>query len=217
MSRLKLVQKQKNRLNLAYMGKVGGGIAACAYAAVMMVGNIGKTTDTHANTMDEKTEIVYFENFDGYMNGATESTLWDIGGAQSVRTSEDYFFEVRKGEFLARAVGKEKTWTTAEIDIAHLQDVSVTVDLVEKGKMESSDYIHVLFQLDEGEAIHLGQNGKMDGEFNKALALEEYINGETLQVIVRVKNNEFNELHIFDNISVSGMEKQVENIEASLK
>lgn len=152
MGRIQLVQKQKGRLQLAQSwAKVGGGIAACAYCAMMMVGNIGQSTDSHANNLERVQEVVYQETFEDYMNGDTESSLWSIGDDKRKNASEDYYFEVRKGQYLARAVGKEKVWTSSDIDISNLEEVSVSVQVSQKGKMEGSDYISTFYQVDDQE------------------------------------------------------------------
>ena len=72
--------------------------------------------------------------------------------------------------------------------------------------MESDDYIRAYYRLDEGPETIFKVNGDKTGEFSYAIASQSDLSGKSLQLIVKVKNDDFNEKHFFDNVFVIGVD-----------
>lgn len=148
--------------------------------------------------------VLYEEDFSSYSNGATTSSKWSIVDAGcNVGTSQDYF-EVKSGRFEARDIQCEAVWTSSSIDISDYQNVSISVDLQETGSHESSDYIKLYYKLDNGSETLFSTNGNNTDDFNSRTASQSGLNGNSLQIVIRVRNDDGGEKHRFDNIEVAG-------------
>ncbi len=184
-------------------GMVASSFACMAFMLFVISGQVGNVEDSKADNVYLR---IYSEDFNSYLNGTNSSDLWERDSYYSASGGEeDFFFEVRTNKWMAQAIGKERTWKTADIDISGHDKVGAVIVFSEKGKMENDDYIRAYYQLDDGPETLFEVNGDKPGEFNWVIASQKDLAGETLKLIVKVKNNDFKERHFFDNVFVTGI------------
>lgn len=194
----------KVTLNTALIkGLVASSFACMAFMLFVISGQVGNVEDSKADNVYLR---IYSEDFNNYANGTTSSMLWDGEADKASSLGEDFYFEVRGSKWIAQAIGDERTWSTEEIDIKGHETVGAVIVFSEKGKMESDDYIRAYYSLDGGPEVMFDVNGDKSGEFNYAIASQSDLAGETLQLIVKVKNDDFKEKHFFDNVFVTGID-----------
>lgn len=151
--------------------------------------------------------VIYEEDFSSYSNGTTTSSKWSINAAGcNTGTNQDYF-EVQAGRFEARDIDCEAVWTSSPIDISSYQNVSISVDLQETGSLESNDYIKLYYKLNNGSETAFSTNGINTDDFSNLTASQTGLNGNTLQIVIRVRNDDGGEKHRFDDIEVKGTYK----------
>ncbi|MCP4538863.1 MAG: VWA domain-containing protein, partial [Chloroflexi bacterium] len=104
----------------------------------------------------------------------------------------------------ARDLDAEGVWTSELIDISAYSDVSLSVDLSESGRLENTDYIRVYYKLDGGSETLFATNGSNTDDFDNATASQTGLNGSSVVIVIRVKNDVGSEYHRFDNVLVEG-------------
>jgi len=148
---------------------------------------------------------LYFEDFEDLAVGATS----DVGSTAWTRTlgSADYA-EVRSNsgnkEFETRDTDSEVVWRSASIDISAYTTVNASVFLQSKSLdgdvFEGSDYIRAYYLVDGGAEVALTNgdftgavgadiNGNGDTETDTATATILGLSGNTLEIIVRMRNS----------------------------
>ncbi len=148
---------------------------------------------------------LYSETFTAANNTVTGSGSppnWerDLNGNTPVNMS------VQSNVFRVTNSGGEVIWKSKPIFIQGWENISATVEMpVITEKMESDDYINFYYKLDGGAETLFSTNGANSGNFNAGrVARQKYLKGNTLEIIVRIKNNAGDEIHYFDNVTVSG-------------
>ena len=148
-------------------------------------------------------ESLYCEQFN-YPDGTTSSSEWTATCNSCDIDGNPDHFEVRSNRWSARNLDGEGVWISRTIDISNYQDISASVDLSESGPMENSDYIRVFYIIDGGSETFFTTNGNLRNDFSSATASVSDLNGNSLQIVIRITNNAINEIHRFDNVCVEG-------------
>lgn len=86
----------------------------------------------------------------------------------------------------------EIAWQSSVYDISIYDEIGFLLNVSEQGELDSEDYISVFYKLDGGEEIPVNQ-GYISGDFQDAEIRQDDFNGQTLQVIVRINNNDIDE------------------------
>ena len=149
---------------------------------------------------------LYLEDFDlpegtTVDNGATAWTR-DISNAN---LGSEGFFETRivAGQSVFQAVDTdgEAVWISQLIDISSFSTVVVSVDIAENGTLEGNDYIRLYYILNSGSETVFGNFTNDFGDTFQTV-VSPVLSGSTVQVIIRVRNNETSEEHLIDNVKV---------------
>lgn len=149
---------------------------------------------------------IYSEDFSGYSNGTTSSSQWTLNSAGcNVGSSTDYF-EVRANRIEARDIRCEATWTSRSIDISSYTNVSIAASLQETGSQESNDYLNLYYILDGGSEVAFATNGENYNDFGSVTAEQTGLNGSTLQIVARFRNDNGGEKHRLRDVLVEGTE-----------
>ncbi|MCK5700740.1 MAG: hypothetical protein KAI29_06290, partial [Cyclobacteriaceae bacterium] len=99
----------------------------------------------------------------------------------------------------------EVEWKTGVIDISSATDVLVKIDLESQGDhLDNQDYLNVYYILDGGPEIPFN-NGEHLGDFGLVVANTNYLNGSTLQIVIRAKNDKGDDNYFWDNLQVTGI------------
>lgn len=149
---------------------------------------------------------IFEEDFSSVPNGTTSSSNWGSDASACTLSNGSDYFEVKSSRFEGRDMDGEGIWYTDVLDISSYTDVEIEVDLQEAGNMESSDYMKVYYKLDGGTETFFSINGNNTNDFNNIIASQSGLNGSTLQVIIKVKNNDGSEKHRIHSVSISGTE-----------
>ena len=155
---------------------------------------------------------LWYEGFENLSNGTTVdngTSAWSLSNSGSCTGSR--IVEVVDNRFRARNTGCEIVFETQVIDITSVSDVRVTVDLFADGPMENADYLQVYYVLDGGAETPLN-NGLHVNNFNNAIASINNLNGNTLKIVIRVRNSANNETYHWDNIHVTAIGAGVPNV-----
>ncbi len=95
----------------------------------------------------------------------------------------------------------EAIWLSEVLDISTLSSAMASVDIIEFGRMEGNDYLRLFYKLDGGPETSFGDFRNDFGASFQTI-FSPALSGTSLQIIIRVKNNQTNEYHAFDNIRV---------------
>ncbi|GAA5043867.1 hypothetical protein GCM10011506_47330 [Marivirga lumbricoides] len=161
------------------------------------------------NSSGGGTETLYFEDFSSLSNGTTN----DSGSsAWSIQNPGSGIFSVQNHEFKASFnSANEGIWKSEVIDISALKDIQIAVSLRSEvlGTFETDDFIKVAYILNGGsETTFFYDNEGLDGTVNAATgyatAQSSVINGQSLQVVIRLRNSFEDERYFFDDVLVTG-------------
>lgn len=166
-----------------------------AYVCLLVLGSI--------YALSAQTNI-FSEDFKGYGNGATTGNGWSTSIAGCNLSSSGDYFEIKGNKLEARDLDCEAVWLTNVIDISAYADIAISVDIQEAGNMEANDYMHVFYKLNGGAEQAFDTHGYNFDDFNKRTAEQTGLNGSTLQVIVRVRNDNGSEMHRILEAHITG-------------
>ncbi len=158
---------------------------------------------------------IWDETFDiaekGYWGGGSDLTgitKWSLNATNCTLADVDDFIKTVStggGRMQAQDIDGEAVWTSEAIAISSFIDVSITVDVSEVGSSTStSKYIKVYYSIDGGAETIFETNGENIGNFGVLTATQSGINGNSLQIIIRINNPNAGDGTIFDNIVVEG-------------
>ncbi|HXH18958.1 MAG TPA: SprB repeat-containing protein, partial [Chitinophagales bacterium] len=149
--------------------------------------------------------ILYSENFNSYINGTTVGSGTPAKWTRDISGASPNTFSVQNQLFEARNVMGVGIWYSQSIDISNNSNVQISINLSESGNLTAStDYIRLYYKLNGGSETLFATNGNMNGDFTSATALQTGLNGNTLQIVIRISNNSGSEYHRFDNVLVRG-------------
>lgn len=142
---------------------------------------------------------VFVEDFGDEANGATSGT--SVGGTWSTTcTGCGGVFSRQDGSFQVNDVNVEGVWTSNVINISIYRDMAVyieTATILTGG----SDYLDAYYVLDGGaETLFHSQS---TGVLAASSGLSPTLNGSTLQIVIRARNNQPWEFFTFDNIVIT--------------
>ena len=161
---------------------------------------------------------VYYESFPSSDNGlgitgpnphATSFTHptnnWSITLPNpNLFTAASDWLKVDNGRISARDVNStEVVWESKVINLAGTVDIAA--DIAETGVQAGTDYIHVFYKINGGAETQFGaiDGDGVDGVFQTVTATGIGVAGNTLQIVMRAKNNGATDEHWLDNIRVS--------------
>lgn len=115
------------------------------------------------------------------------------------------------GRFEAMDCDGEAIWTSEKISIKDFKNILLKVNVSETGSgaNNSSKYIRVYYQLDDGTETLFETNGESAGNFGSGVAMQSGLNGESLRIVIRMKSTYASDKLIVDEISVEGGSKIV--------
>jgi hypothetical protein len=154
----------------------------------------------------------WYEGFEGLANGTTVdngTSSWSFSTSGSCANNAVIAVQVNQGASKFRIQNSvcEVEWSTGIIDISSVSDVSASLDLESKGSFSgSSDYIRVYYRVDGGPLVEF-KNGNHSGNLGSSVkkATAEGINGNTLQIVVKAKNNKSSEEYFWDNLHIKAV------------
>lgn len=155
---------------------------------------------------------VWYEGFEDLPSGATEdndpSSSWssnfDDGTCNSGSQIRVETFDDNQ-KFRVKMSTCEVEWKTGVIDISSATDVLVKIDLESQGDhLDNQDYLNVYYVLDGGAEIPFN-NGEQLSDFGFIIANTNYLNGSTLQIVIRAKNDKGDDNYFWDNLQVTGI------------
>jgi hypothetical protein len=170
-------------------------------------------------------QVVWFEDFETYSIGTgyvgslsptlalpsgdypAEVNKWFIDTAHANLTANSDWLSVQEDElgnqvFEIRDSDGEFYWSSEVIDISNYFDIVLSVSISENSVLESTDYINIYYKLNGGDEVLFETNGSNADDFTNAQVLQDSIVGNSIQVIIRAKNNAGTEQIRFDNVSV---------------
>jgi hypothetical protein len=154
----------------------------------------------------------WYEGFEGLSNGTTVDngpSSWSFATSGSCAGNSIIAVQTQAGASKFRVQNSvcEVEWSTGIIDISSVSDISVSLDLESKGSFSgNSDYIRVYYKVDGGPLVEF-KNGNHSGKLGGGIkiATAEGINGNTLQIVVKAKNNKSSEEYFWDNLHIKAV------------
>ena len=155
----------------------------------------------------------WYESFEDLSNGQTSdngASSWSFstsGGSCDKNAIIEVQTNQGQNRFRVQNSDCEVEWSTGIIDISSVSDVGASLDLYSKGSFNgNSDFIEVYYSLDGG-ALQLFDNGQHSGPLGNGVktAKIEGLNGNTLQIIVKAKNNRSSEEYFWDNLIIEAI------------
>ncbi|MFH1319362.1 MAG: PKD domain-containing protein [Bacteroidota bacterium] len=177
--------------------------------SISIIVKIDNDDDTHYHRFDNVTVSEYdppiwLEDFT-----LADGTTVDAGPTGWSRTlavpGPTDWSEVRSNRYETRDIDVgEVVWTSEYINIsAFPAGVSLSIDLDNDGNLEANaDTIKVLYKLDAGGEVLFSENGMFAGNFAAATAYARGLAGDSVSVVVRMKNSADNEIYWLDNLAV---------------
>ncbi|WP_378187004.1 T9SS type A sorting domain-containing protein [Aquimarina sp. W85] len=156
-----------------------------------------------------RTQTIWNETFN--LSNGTSSDNGTTGW--SLQNTGSGTFSVQNNELVASfGSTNEGIWISESINIASFSDVKVSVDLRSEttgsGSFEAADFIKVGYILNNGsEQIFFQDTGGLGDQMSgiaTAMAESPALQGQTIQVVVRLKNSATDEKYIVRDIKVEG-------------
>ena len=143
-----------------------------------------------------------FENITNWTLDYKNITLVDEDDyAKTVSTSG--------GRFECRDIDGEVIWLSEKIDISEYKNVQIQFFAQETGSGDNKEtkYLKAYYTLDEQQDILFEINGENFGNWGTDTVVQSALNGNNLQIIVRMANFYSADKVILDEVVVSGEEK----------
>ncbi|WP_372755029.1 lamin tail domain-containing protein [Labilibaculum sp.] len=133
---------------------------------------------------------------------------WSLDISNCTLTDEeDYVMVVSTsgGRLEAKDCDGEAVWTSKSFDISGFTNVSLSVLMAETGSSTNTlKYAKAYYSLDGGAELAFELNAENIGNWGSETATQSNLNGDSLQIVIRVNNPNSGDLVYFDNIVVSG-------------
>ncbi|WP_318343973.1 PA14 domain-containing protein [Flagellimonas baculiformis] len=153
---------------------------------------------------------IWSENFSGYADG-TENGTASGPSASGWTTNRPGLLNVQSGRIRGRNLDAESTWQTNPINIYGYSSVSFSMDVAVNNASnfeQGSDYFIGEYRIDGSGPWTQFENASGDSSPSDPLDPSYTVNlptiGSTLQIRVRLFNNETNEQYFIDNVVVEG-------------
>lgn len=160
-------------------------------------------------------ETIWSENFNGQTDGLDNGNFgpltsangkWTIEvlnqGGDWVGTSD--YFKVNNDLMEARDTDNRCVWTSAAIDISGFTSITASVDISETGNLEVEDSLALYYSVDGAALTAFTTNGINTDDFTSLEASTSIPDGNSLQIVIHLRNNADAERLQFDNVLVSG-------------
>jgi len=141
---------------------------------------------------------------DGTTQGSGIPPKWTIDISGATITPPDDWFEIKNNQMEGRDVDGVVEWSSEMIDISGYSSVTISIHLTEIGDLESTDYIRLYYIINSGSETIFNTHGDNTDDFTSRTANQTGLSGNTLQIVIRMRNNAAAEYHQFDNILVQG-------------
>ncbi len=146
---------------------------------------------------------LYSENFT-YSNGTTSGSGNPAKWTTDVSGTSPNPFSVQSNIFTCTDIDGEAEWYSQVIYIQGWSSVSASVYLPAVVNMGSTDYMKVYYKLDGGAETFFPTNGNLANNYTNLTASVSGLTGSTLQIVIKVTNQDADETHYFDNVTVTG-------------
>lgn len=152
---------------------------------------------------------IWSENFDSYSNN-TQSGTATGPSSSNWTTDRGNNLSVRSNALRGRNVGSEGTWAVSPIDISSYGFISFSLDtwVNNQSQMENgSDYFIGEYRLDGGTwQQFVNASGSASDPLDSSYTVNIPTSGNsTLEIRVRMDNNNNNEQYFIDNVMVEGV------------
>ncbi|RZT93138.1 hypothetical protein EV201_2290 [Ancylomarina subtilis] len=138
-------------------------------------------------------------NLGDYPAGVSKWSL-DVSGC-TLSDDNDFVQLLGDAKLNFQDVDGNAYWYTEAIPISNYTEVGISIDLAESGNLENQDLIVCHYRIDGGAWVRFSRK---NNDFGTAKAIQTGLLGNTLEIRVRVVNNEGGEIHSIDNVIVSG-------------
>lgn len=129
----------------------------------------------------------------------------------SLINAEDYAKTVSTsgGRFECRDINGEVIWYSEEIDISEYKNIQIQLIAQEtgSGSNEEAKYLKSYYKLGDNSEMLFEINGENLGNWGIDTVSQSGLNGEKLQILVRMANSYSSDKVILDEVVVSGEEK----------
>lgn len=178
-------------------------LAADVYI-VTITGSNGCQAIASAAVVEKVT--LFCENFTSYSDGTTTSANWTQTCTSCTATGSNGDWEVISNKWEGEDLDAQGVWTSSVIDISGYKSVQATVAVTESGTLEWDDYIRIYYKLNGGAETYFTTNGNLSDDISggTATASQSNLSGLTLQIVIRVDNDNSGETHTFDDVCVTG-------------
>ncbi|MBX2970819.1 MAG: gliding motility-associated C-terminal domain-containing protein [Cyclobacteriaceae bacterium] len=132
---------------------------------------------------------------------------WNVTVPAASLTAATDYIRIENGVMEVRDVDNEVEWRSAIIPITAIPNITVSLQIMEAGAMEADDYIRAFYRINGGAEVLIGEivdDNLFEGDGIFRTISASGLTGNTLEIIIRVRNNADDERHRFDNIFVSG-------------
>jgi len=147
-----------------------------------------------------------------YSQPANGAWTVDATGAEMELTT-DYFIQHGGSQtLLARNINGNPyaQWTSKDIDMSMFQRVKISLDLIFACKFDETEFVEAYYVVDGstdtvqfGSLVGVGEEGSMEYQPTDTAFSVNWIEGSTLNVVLRVNNNAADDYTKFDNIVVA--------------
>ena len=157
-------------------------------------------------------QVIWFEDFESYVDGTGYTgsstppaalisgdypsgvTKWTIDTLNAQLTASSDWISVQTDDlgnkvFELRDTDGAFTWSSEVIDISAYLDVLLSVSISEISNLESTDNINIYYKIDGESEVLFETNGSNFNDFSSAKAMQDSLIGDSLQIIIRAKNN----------------------------
>ena len=162
----------------------------------------GQSSDSIVNYNTKSSTSSNAKGFEYGVTGVnTTGVDWTVSGG-SMDDSNEYA-RVESGQFEFRDVGSDTIWQSPSVSINGFTGLSIGLVAETDGGMEASDTFKVLQSIDSGG--YVAEINRTD-DISSSTSLTDSISGtgSTIVLQVQAKNSASDEIHRFDNFSLTG-------------
>ncbi len=143
--------------------------------------------------------LIWQETFSESPDFSTSGTQWTTSG---ITPDADTWFRTEGRRMNGQDLDAEAVWRSNVIDISGHPSVAASVYLQETGNLSGSDYIKVYYKLNGGGETYFTTNGNNVNDFTSRTASVTGLTGNTLQIVIRARNDNPGKDYFFDNLEV---------------
>ena len=142
----------------------------------------------------------------------TEITTWTLEYAAIVLASPDDYAKTVStsgGRFEVRDITGEILWRSEWISVSLYQNITVQLTASETGSGTNKEtkYLNAFYSIDNGNETRFETNGENSGNWGSVVAEQNKLNGDSLQIIIKISNSYSSDKVILDEVRVFAEEK----------